>query len=44
MLLNNDLFSHLALLVSLHCLEKHEPQKFGLVSHAIYTENDADSL
>jgi len=36
MLLNDDLLSHLPLLVSLHYLGKHEPQKFGLFSYAVY--------
>jgi len=31
--------SHLPLLVSLHYLGKHEPQKFGLFSHAVYKNN-----
>jgi len=40
-LLNGDLISHLPLLVSLHYLGgKHEPQKFGLFSHAAYRKWD----
>jgi len=35
-LLNGNLLSHLPLLVSLHYLGKHETQKFGLISHAVY--------
>jgi len=34
-LLSGDLLSHFPLLVSLHYLGKHEPQTFGLFSHAI---------
>jgi len=34
--IHGNLLSHLPLLVSLHYLGKHEPQKFGLFSHAIY--------
>jgi len=33
-----DLLSHLPLLVSLHYLGKHEPQKFGLYSDLAYRE------
>jgi len=35
-LLSSDLLSHLSLLISLHYLGKHEPQKLGLFSHAMY--------
>jgi len=35
-LLNGDLLSHFPLLVYLHYLGKHEPQKFDLFSHAVY--------
>jgi len=35
-LLNGDLLSNLPLLVSLHYLEKDEPQKFGLFGHTVY--------
>jgi len=41
MLLNGDLLSHLPLLVFLHYLGKHEPQKF-VSSVMLYTENNTD--
>ena len=36
MLSNDDLSSHLSLLMSLHYLGKHEPRKLCFCSHAVY--------
>ena len=36
MLSNDDLSSHLSLLMSLHYLGEHEPQKLCFCSHAVY--------